>query len=133
MAKIGNITFACSDPARLARFWAAALEYDVQETPESFLKELEAAGLNPEDGAAAVDPTGVRPRLYFIRKAKRPEVEGTSIPIHLDLNAEDRLAEVARLVALGATITGEKALELSDHTHRWTEMRDPEGNGFCVQ
>lgn len=31
MASIGNITFAAKDPRALANFWAAVLEYDIEE------------------------------------------------------------------------------------------------------
>jgi predicted enzyme related to lactoylglutathione lyase len=48
--------------------------------------------------------------------------------VHIDFRADDRPAEVARLVGLGAT-------EVEEHTvpgMTWTVLRDPEGNEFCV-
>lgn len=47
---------------------------------------------------------------------------------HLDLYAEDRQAEVRRLIALGAT---EILLDHRDEAD-WTLMEDPEGNRFDV-
>ncbi len=130
MARIGNITFACDDPARLADFWADALGYVKQEAPPEFMDEWLAAGRDPNGAAACVDPTGSGPRLYFQQKRKTPtEV----VPIHLDLNVEDREAEVERLVGLGATVVETKRQTTGTFTEVWTVMRDPEGNGFCVQ
>ena len=56
-----------------------------------------------------------------------------SIPIHLDLNADDRDAEVARLVELGATVVETNRRVTGEFTEEWTVMRDPKGNGFCIQ
>lgn len=44
--------------------------------------------------------------------------------VHLDLHTTDQAAEVARLVALGATVV--------DDTGPWTVLRDPSGLVFCV-
>ena len=133
MAFIGNITFACADPAALALFWAETLGYIVQEAPEEFMKAWIAEGRDPNGAAAAVDPLQKGPRLFFLKMEKRPEVEGTSIPIHLDLSSEDREAEVTRLQALGATVVETKTQKTGEWVETWTVMRDPEGNGFCVQ
>jgi predicted enzyme related to lactoylglutathione lyase len=130
VASLGNITFACADPARLAGFWAAALGYELQEAPAEFMEAWLAAGRDPNDAAAIVDPGGQGPRFFFKKGARTPT---TSIPIHLDLNAEDREAEVERLVALGATVVETKTQSTGPYTEVWTVMRDPEGNGFCVQ
>ena len=32
------MTFACADPGRLAEFWAAVLDYEVQVLPEEILQ-----------------------------------------------------------------------------------------------
>jgi predicted enzyme related to lactoylglutathione lyase len=130
VASLGNITFACDDPSALSAFWAEALGYQRQEAPPEFMQAWIAAGRDPNDAAAAVDPAGRGPRLYFQRTPKTPT---DSIPIHLDLNAEDRESEVARLVRLGATVVETKHRTTGDITEAWTVMRDPEGNGFCVQ
>jgi hypothetical protein len=44
--------------------------------------------------------------------------------MHVDIHTTDRTAEVARLVALGASVV--------DETGPWTIMRDPAGLIFCV-
>jgi uncharacterized glyoxalase superfamily protein PhnB len=48
--------------------------------------------------------------------------------VHLDLSADDRTAEIERLVQLGAT-------EVTQHDewgHSWAVLTDVEGNEFCV-
>ena len=130
MARIANVTFACEDPAGLAEFWAVALGYEVQEAPPEFMEAWLAAGRDPNGAAAAVDPEGTGPRLFFIKTPKTPT---ESIPIHLDLSAEDREAEVQRLLTLGATEVETKTRETGPYSEVWTVMKDPEGNGFCVQ
>ena len=48
--------------------------------------------------------------------------------VHLDLQADDRAAEVERLVSLGATVVHDK----DEWNVRWTSLSDPECNEFCV-
>jgi predicted enzyme related to lactoylglutathione lyase len=115
MLRLTNITFAADDPASLARFWSAVLGYEAEGRGESW---------------AAVDPHGGGPELFFNRLPKSPTIE---LPVHLDVNVPDRQAEVERLVALGAKIVVTKTQEAGELKEIWTVMRDPEGNGFCVQ
>lgn len=134
MARIGNITFACENPVELAEFWAAATGYVPLEVPpkvmEQVQKGIERGELDPTGWAMLVPPDGLSPRLLFQRRPKSPT---ESIPIHLDLNAEDREAEVKRLEKLGATVAETKTSRIGDFEEIYTVMRDPEGNGFCVQ
>jgi hypothetical protein len=130
MATLGNITFACESPNRLADFWAAALGYVKQELPPEVMEAWLAAGGDPDGAAAAVDPEGIGPRLFFEKKSKTPT---ETIPIHLDLDAPDREYEVKRLVGLGAREVETRTRTIGPHTETWTVMQDPEGNGFCVQ
>ena len=130
MAHIANITFACEDPARLARFWAVALGWRQLEAPPEFMEAWLAAGRDPNGAAAVGDPNGRGPRLFF---KKGPRTPTQHIPIHLDIQTEDRAAEVARLVGLGAEEVETKDQITGRWTEVWTVMRDPEGNGFCVQ
>lgn len=130
MATIGNITFACDDPAALAAFWSAAIGYELEEPPPGLLEAIEAAGGDTNAAAAANDPGGVGPRLFF---KKMPRSSPEHIPIHLDVDTEDRSATVERLRELGATVVETKTEEIGPYTSTWTVMRDPEGNGFCVQ
>jgi predicted enzyme related to lactoylglutathione lyase len=62
--------------------------------------------------------------------AKSPTIE---LPIHVDVNVPDREAEVARVLELGGHLVETKSHRLGDLEETWTVMRDPEGNGFCLQ
>jgi predicted enzyme related to lactoylglutathione lyase len=44
------------------------------------------------------------------------------------MNADDRAAEVERLIGLGATLVH----EMHEYGMVWTTLADPEGNEFCV-
>jgi uncharacterized glyoxalase superfamily protein PhnB len=131
MARINNITFACENPIPLSEFWAAATGYVPLDVPQELQEQADrliAEGkLDPTGWAMLVPPEGAPgPRLLFQRRPKTPT---ESIPIHLDLHADDREADVQRLAGLGATVVETKAGEFGE---RWTVMRDPEGDGFCV-
>ncbi|MBA3733890.1 MAG: VOC family protein [Actinobacteria bacterium] len=127
-AHIWNITFACAEPRPLGRFWAFALDWPGEDIDESILQKFRDAGVGePElSGFHLVKaPNGGRPRFYFHRREKsRPE----SYPIHLDFAADDREAEIERLVQAGASV-----VETKQGTNlTFTVLRDPEGNPFCV-
>jgi hypothetical protein len=135
VTELASITFASAEPRRLAEFWAAALGYVPVSVGPGTQAEIDAAveaGTLDHDGwAVLTHPDGVGPRLVFHR---RPKSAPEHIPIHLDLNVEDREAEVERLVALGATVVETKTMAFGPtRTDTWTVMRDPEGNGFCVE
>lgn len=113
--RLRRITFACEDPRLVADFWGAALGYEVE----------------PRGGAwAAVDARNDAPELFFHRMAKSPTIE---VPIHLDVNVPDREHEVRRLLELGAKLVETKTSQWGELVETFTVMRDPEGNGFCVQ
>jgi catechol 2,3-dioxygenase-like lactoylglutathione lyase family enzyme len=90
MATRIQVTIDCADPNRLARFWAEALGYRLQEPPDGFdswQAYWASRGLPPEeveDGYdAIVDPDGVGPRIWF-----QPVPEGKVVKnrLHLDLD-----------------------------------------------
>ena len=128
---IGNVTFSCAEPERLAAFWSEALGWPEEELGEDFLQMLRDARLDPAEFhayAAIRRPDGGRPRFLFQRRQKSPT---TSIPIHLDFRTDDRDAETERLAALGASVVETKTRHDTGQT--WTVLRDPEGNPFCVE
>ena len=104
---IRNITFDAEDPDRLAAFWAAALEWELQD-------------------GFVVSPEG-RPRLNFERVPERKVVKNR---VHLDINVDDRERHVTRLIGLGATKS--RDVHEPDGVLTWTVMLDLEGNEFCV-
>lgn len=145
MATSTQVVFDCADPNRLARFWAEALRYKLQDPPDGFSSWqdwLREQGIPEErwnDASAVVDPDGKGPRIYFQRV---PEAKVVKNRVHLDLNVgpgvraplEDRQhavdAEVARLKRLGATVFRPGSVERGEY---WVVMQDPEGNEFCLQ
>jgi hypothetical protein len=100
-----------ADPDRLADFSHAALELAERKTSSAEILLADAAwGF---------------PRFTFQRIS---EGRSQASAVHVDLTAEDRLTEVGRLVALGATAGATHG----DDEFRWTVMRDPDGNELCV-
>lgn len=113
MLRLNHITFASSDPQRLAEFWAELLDgYSVEPAGESWRA------------------TGEGAELFFNRTQKSPTIE---LPIHLDVNVPDREAELQRLLGLGARLVETKSHRIGELEETWTVLRDPEGNGFCIQ
>ena len=146
MATRIQVTIDCADPGRLARFWADALGYRLEEPPDGFASWQDywvSRGLPPEeveDGYdSIVDPDGVRPRIWF---QPVPEPKVVKNRVHLDLGVSGGRqvplvtrrrrvdAESERLVAAGATrlrVLSEEAVD-----HYAVVMADPEGNEFCL-
>ena len=139
--KIGNIVFDCSDPDRVATFWAAALGYEKGEYPPEMRQELLDGGLSEED--LAIDrspkiPAGEGPRLFFQRV---PEAKSVKNRVHIDINATPgRRATKAEVEAeVRATCRSGRQRDPGARPtwgpfpeHHWV-MADPEGNEFCVQ
>ena len=139
-----QVVIDCADPARLARFWAAALGYVVQPPPtgydswEAFLEANEVPPAERNSASAIVDPEGAAPRIFFQRV---PEQRTTKNRVHLDLNLggdhgtpidqrKKRLAtERDRLVRAGAEVLG----VVEQRGEYWIVLTDPEGNEFCIQ
>lgn len=104
-----SLLFDCKDPVKLAQFWAAALNYELDKDSGP-----EGAGIN--------DPAGNKVPIEFY-----PVPEGKTVKnrLHIDLTpTASRAAEVERLLGLGAT-------EVTVFPN-WTVLADPEGNEFCI-
>jgi predicted enzyme related to lactoylglutathione lyase len=109
--RLTHLTFACEDPRRVCEFWCGVLGH----TPDRGGDDWFARG---------------EPELRFAPMHKSPTIE---VPIHLDVNTPDRDAEVERLLSLGARLVATKTNSVGEISETYTVMRDPEGNGFCVQ
>lgn len=138
-----QVVIDCTDPRRMAEFWAVALGYVMQPPPpgfDSWDEFAEQIGLPPEDRdgfAAVVDPEARKPRILF---QKVPETKTVKNRVHLDidvapgvaLGGEERKAAAwarsEQLTARGATLLR----EFTEPTGWWLLMTDPEGNEFCL-
>jgi catechol 2,3-dioxygenase-like lactoylglutathione lyase family enzyme len=111
--RVTTLCFDANDPLLVARFWAAALGWEVDDETDQEI------GLVPTDGT--------RLRLLFLPV---PEPKGGKNRLHLDLVSEtpDHRSEmVDRLIAHGAS-----RIDIGQGEVAWTVMADPEGNEFCV-
>lgn len=135
-----QVAFDAADPHALARFWAAAMGYEVEDhtsvvdglVSAGHLRASEVVEVDGRRGfravAAAADRAGAGPRLFF---QAVPEPKTAKNRMHLDLHVgpDAREAERARLEGLGA-------VHVATHADRGAPcdtMRDPEGNEFCIE
>ncbi|MGM1063085.1 VOC family protein [Saccharothrix sp. Mg75] len=108
---IDTITIDTTDPHRLAEFWTRALGTSVEHDWDGYLVLAPTAGGRVRLGIQRVDdPVPGKNRVHF------------------DAHVEDRAAEVARLVGLGAEVVSEHSVPGLG----WTVPADPDGNRFCV-
>ncbi|MEC3891189.1 VOC family protein [Nocardiopsis alba] len=121
-AKFTELAIDCADPAALARFWCAVLDYEVQGEEEDGVISIGS----PEVPEGRERPGPVPPVLTF---ARVPEGKVVKNRLHIDINPTDRDqgAEVRRLLDLGARRADVGQSEVS-----WVTLTDPEGNEFCV-
>jgi predicted enzyme related to lactoylglutathione lyase len=105
-----QVVVDAEDPARLARWWAEALDYRiVHEAPD----EVEIR--------RALDEL---PGLLFTPVPDKKMVKNR---LHIDLRPEDQESEIERLVDMGA-----RPVDDGHHDGDWVVLADPEGNEFCV-
>ncbi|WP_420167483.1 VOC family protein [Streptomyces violaceoruber] len=121
--KFTELAIDCADPAALARFWCAVLDYEVLEEDEE--EGVVSIG-SPAVPEGKSRPGPVPPTLTF---ARVPEGKTVKNRLHIDINPTDReqADEVERLLVLGA-----RRADVGQGETRWTVLTDPEGNEFCV-
>ena len=115
----GEVVIACADHEAVVPFWVAALGWERRDVNEQYV-----AVVPPADQVGADGP---RPLPLLFQKVPEPKLAKNRV--HLDFRSEERLAEVVRLVGLGATEGPTRSLG----SLTWTVMTDPEGNEFCIQ
>lgn len=149
MAVKFQLVMNCADPEPLARFWAAALGYELEPPPEGFAtwddyrRDLglpeEFLGVGTD---SIVDPAGRGPRIWFQIVPDRKtlpnrmhidiEASGGDRAIPLEVRKQRVDAEAIRLVGLGAQLVyGIGELE-EGIDHYAVAMKDPEGNEFDI-
>lgn len=94
--------------------------YDVEA---EFWRAVTGWGVDPDVSRefARFDVPDEQPLRWLLQ---RLDDEAPAVSAHLDLSSDDREAEVARHVALGAT-------RGSDH-EEWTVLTDPVGTTYCI-
>ncbi|WP_326598529.1 VOC family protein [Streptomyces sp. NBC_01803] len=149
MALHWKLVIDTEDAPALADFWAAALDYVVEDN-SALIEHLLAAGQigpdliaerhgrkifrglagvrHPDDPYDEVTGAGRGRRLLF---QDVPESKTVKNRLHIDIHGEHGTLEelVTRLEGLGATRVEEQNQGPAGH---WWVMRDPEGNEFCV-
>ena len=110
-----ELVLDCRDPDVLARFWAAALAYEVVDSSGPY-RSLEPIA-DDDPGPTLVLQGVTEPKVGKNR-------------LHLDVYAPDIGAEAARLEELGARQVSSEVVD--EDGERWVVMVDPEGNEFCV-
>ncbi|WAL69944.1 VOC family protein [Amycolatopsis cynarae] len=112
-SRILAIAIDCRQPDALARFWCAALGYELTR------HWRDAVGLE------YLEITGDGPMLLFQPVGEDKVVKNR---LHLDLApvAGTQADEVRRLCELGATLVADEP------SFPWIVLADPEGNEFCV-
>lgn len=108
---VKHVTFDCAEPSTLARFWAEVVRGKVENDWGGFV-------------TVRADGAGVE----YLAFGKVPEGKGAKNRVHLDFRADDRAAEVERVVELGATVVANRNMGPLE----WTVLQDPEDNEFCI-
>ncbi len=108
-----GLVLDCTDPERLAEFWAPALGY---------------VNLGLADPYVALFPDGRPGPKLLLQRVDEPKTIKNRM--HFDIEVADIEAGADRLGALGATRVS--AGPCSEHGSSWLLMADPEGNEFCV-
>src|SRR5437899_11565774 len=110
MATMIQVVFDCVDPDRLAKFWAAALHYELQDPPAgygSWQEFLKASGV-PEaewnSASAIVDPDGKGPRLYF-PQMDTPKLGTNRLHVHVNAIGGLRATREGRRRQVNSAVT----------------------------
>ncbi len=110
---MGGITIDCANPRSLAEFWTKALNLEIAFDADGYFIQLRSA---------------TNPAQPYLGLQMVAEERAGKNRVHIDFGADDRVAEVERLVALGAVKGADHSVPGLD----WTVLQDPEGNEFCI-
>jgi predicted enzyme related to lactoylglutathione lyase len=113
-AALSFVNIDSADPASQARFYAAALGWEVTYS---------------DDNYGMVEGTGIRigfGKIEGFRPAQWPDEAGVK-RFHLDLQVDDLDQAVERLCALGASQP-----DFQPGGGRWRVLLDPDGQPFCL-
>jgi predicted enzyme related to lactoylglutathione lyase len=113
-AEFSMLNIDSADPARLARFYAAALGWEVTYSDDSF-GMVEGNGLKIDFG-----------KVEGFRPAQWPDVTGVK-RFRLDLQVDDLDQATESLCAVGASQP-----DFQPGAGRWRVLLDPDGQPFCL-
>ena len=110
--RLATVTIDARDPAALATWWQQVLGGDVDgsDAPDEVVLQLQ----------------GAAPILFSMERTPKT----VKNRLHFDLRPDDRDADVARLLLLGAVKVD--IGQAADAGVTWMVLADPEGNEFCV-
>jgi catechol 2,3-dioxygenase-like lactoylglutathione lyase family enzyme len=117
--RLVHMVIDANDPQKLARFWAAALGWVVEEEEGADEADVWPAGYEYPDPVALP--------IVFVPV---PEPKAAKNRVHLDLasrSSEHQASLVERVRDLGA-----RPLDIGQGGVPWVVLADPEGNEFCV-
>ena len=107
-SRLGSLIIDCQtgDLQDAAGFWSAALGAEAETSDDQ---------IDPRYIRLDGDPADP---MIILQRVEHPS------RIHLDIETDDREAEVARLEKLGASVV--------EVMERWTVMQAPSGHRFCI-
>ena len=108
--RFSEICIDARDPEALAAWWAQALGWP---------KHADSDG-----DVVLTPPAGAGPIWLFLTV---PDDKVVKNRLHLDFTPDDQVAEVDRLISLGA-----RHVDIGQGEQTWVVLADPEGNEFCV-
>jgi predicted enzyme related to lactoylglutathione lyase len=109
------VTFDCTDALVVGTFWSQVLGRPLEQVPAPPSAFFASIGV-------------MEPNANGYMFIQVPEGKIVKNRVHLDLDSDDVAADVARVIALGATHIHDKA----EYGLTWTTLADPEGNEFCI-
>jgi predicted enzyme related to lactoylglutathione lyase len=117
-SRVSHTSFDALDSYAQSVFWCQVLGY--AEDPDD-------PNLPGHEECMIFSPDRTH-RLLFIEVPDSKQVKNR---VHLDLSPTDhtRTEEVARVVALGATVYADR---IRPNGSGWVTLGDPEGNEFCI-
>jgi catechol-2,3-dioxygenase len=110
--RVASLVIDATDAELLARFWAAALGWQVIKHGSY------GVSIGADGGPFEIDFRSVPDGPKLIKNR-----------LHLDIKpvSRDQAAELGRLLALGA-----RQVDVGQGTRSWYVLADPEGNEFCL-
>lgn len=110
----GLVAIDCPEPAKLAEFYAALLDWPKPEVGDGHWVTI-------------TGPNGVRIAFQRVANYRAPQWPGQEVPqqVHLDFDVADLAAAHERAIGLGAKL-------LDDRPADFNVYADPVGHPFCL-